>query len=110
MGQDGRADCNIDAGTVVVGGIVRGTISSSEKVIVLASAMVVGDISAPRLVAEDGVIIDGRVAIRGEGEARGSDDISAVGSYRLSSSAFYPSRNRPSVETARATHTHFSSG
>lgn len=69
VGKDGRADCNIDAGTVVVGGIVRGTISSSEKVIILASAMVVGDIYAPRLIVEEGVVIDGTLAIRGEGEA-----------------------------------------
>ncbi len=68
VGKDGRADCNIDAGTVVVGGIVRGTISSSEKVIILSSAMVIGDIYAPRLIVEEGVVIDGTLAIRGEGE------------------------------------------
>ncbi|NBB90473.1 MAG: polymer-forming cytoskeletal family protein [Spirochaetes bacterium] len=68
VGKDGRADCNIDAGTVVVGGIVRGTISSSEKVIILSSAMVVGDIYAPRLIVEEGVVIDGTLAIRGAGE------------------------------------------
>ena len=68
VGKDGRADCNIDAGTVVVGGIVRGTISSSEKVIILSSAMIVGDIYAPRLIVEEGVVIDGTLAIRGVGE------------------------------------------
>ncbi len=109
VGQDGRADCNIEAGTVVVGGIVRGTISSTEKVIILASAMIVGDIYAPRLIAEEGVIIDGSVSIRGEADANSSEGFPARVNYKLNASAFYPSRPQAAVESARAAHTHFPS-
>ena len=64
VGKNGRADCTIEANTVVVGGILRGAIYATEKVIVLASAMVLGNIHAPRLIAEEGVLIDGRLIVR----------------------------------------------
>ncbi len=71
IGRNGRADCTIQAGTVVVGGILRGTIHSTEKVIVLSSALIIGDIYSPRLIVEDGVILDGTFVIRGvEGKVR----------------------------------------
>lgn len=65
IGRNGRADCTIQAGTVVVGGVLRGTIHSTEKVIVLSSALIIGDIYSPRLIVEEGVILDGAFVIRG---------------------------------------------
>jgi cytoskeletal protein CcmA (bactofilin family) len=97
VGKDGRADCNIDAGTVVIGGIVRGTVSSSEKVIILSSAMVVGDVYAPRLIAEEGVVIDGTLSIRGEGETTRSEDAAARRNLRVAGSPRYAA---PPVEQA----------
>ena len=54
VGKNGRAECTIKAGTVVVGGVVRGNIVSAEKVMVLSTGMVIGNISTPRLVVEEG--------------------------------------------------------
>jgi cytoskeletal protein CcmA (bactofilin family) len=68
IGRNGRADCTIEAGTVVVGGVLRGSIYAAETVIVLSSALVLADIHAPRLVAEDGVLLDGVMEISGAGE------------------------------------------
>jgi cytoskeletal protein CcmA (bactofilin family) len=65
VGRNGRADCSINASSVVVGGIVRGAISASEKVVVLSSAVVIGSISSPRLIAEEGVILEGTIHITG---------------------------------------------
>jgi cytoskeletal protein CcmA (bactofilin family) len=65
IGRNGRADCTIYASSVVVGGVVRGTIVSTGKVIILASAVVIGAIHSPRLVAEEGVILDGSLNITG---------------------------------------------
>jgi cytoskeletal protein CcmA (bactofilin family) len=97
VGKDGRADCNIEAGTVVIGGIVRGTVSSTEKVIVLSSAIVIGDVYAPRLIAEEGVVIDGTLSIRGAGEVDRFDDGAARRNLKMTASPRYPSR---SVEQA----------
>ncbi len=65
IGRNGRADCTIQAGTVVIGGILRGTVHSTEKVIVLSSALIIGDVYSPRLIVEEGVILDGTFVIRG---------------------------------------------
>jgi cytoskeletal protein CcmA (bactofilin family) len=65
VGQAGRADCAIDAGSVVVGGLFRGEIYAQEKVVLLSSSVVIGSITAPRLVIEPGVLVHGRCTISG---------------------------------------------
>lgn len=59
IGKSGRAECTIKAGTVVVGGIVKGNIFAEEKVIILSTGMMIGNINSPRLIAEEGVIFNG---------------------------------------------------
>jgi cytoskeletal protein CcmA (bactofilin family) len=74
VGKSGRADCAIEAGTVVVGGMFRGDILAFEKVILLSSCVVLGSVSAPRLVAEEGVLFSGRFRITGSNEALLADE------------------------------------
>ena len=68
VGQAGRADCAIEAATVVIGGVFRGEILATEKVVLLSSAVVIGTITSPRLVAEDGVLLSGRFQVTGSAE------------------------------------------
>ena len=63
VGSNGRVECTMYAGTVVIGGIVHGDIFSSEKVTILSTGMVIGNIQSPRLVIEDGVILNGNCKI-----------------------------------------------
>ena len=63
IGKTGRAECVIQAKTVVVGGIVKGNIFATEKVVALSSGIILGNISAPRLIAENGVILNGKCVI-----------------------------------------------
>jgi len=63
IGRNGRAQCSIHAGTVVVGGVVKGDIVSTEKVVVLSTGMVIGNIATPRLMVEDGVVLNGKCRI-----------------------------------------------
>jgi cytoskeletal protein CcmA (bactofilin family) len=65
IGRNGRAECSIKAGTVVIGGMLKGDIVSTEKVVVLSSGMVIGNITTPRLVVEEGVILNGTCTILG---------------------------------------------
>jgi cytoskeletal protein CcmA (bactofilin family) len=59
VGRNGRAECTMHAGTVVIGGVVKGEITSTEKVIVLSTGLVLGSVTTPRLIVEEGVILDG---------------------------------------------------
>jgi cytoskeletal protein CcmA (bactofilin family) len=65
IGRGGRADCTIDAATVVIGGVFRGTVYASDRVIALETAVIIGNIYSPRLIAEAGVILDGAMHVRG---------------------------------------------
>lgn len=65
IGKDGRCESSIEGSTVIVGGIVKGNVIASEKVVVLASGMIIGDVTAPRFVADEGVMLDGIYAVSG---------------------------------------------
>ena len=63
VGKNGRVDAVIEAGTVVVGGVLKGNIRASEKVVVLSTGMLIGNIVSPRLLVEDGVLMNGTCTI-----------------------------------------------
>lgn len=66
IGKNGRADCTIHAETVVIGGALRGNVYAGERVVVLSSAVVIGNVYAPRLIAEEGVLLNGAFAVSPE--------------------------------------------
>lgn len=70
VGATGRVKTAIVASVVVVEGIVVGDIVASNRVLLLASARVLGDLTAPELIVQDGVILDGSCSI---GPVRGDD-------------------------------------
>ncbi len=74
VGKNGRAECTINASTVVVGGAVKGNIYSSERVIVLSSGMILGNIYTPRLIVEEGVILNGECIIDDDYRKTGKTD------------------------------------
>ncbi len=65
VGSNGRAECTIYAGTVVIGGVVQGNIFAAEKVVVLSTGMIIGNINTPRLIVEDGVVLNGTCTVEG---------------------------------------------
>ncbi len=70
VGKNGRAECTIHAGTVVIGGVMKGNIFAGEKVIVLSTGMIIGNIQTPRLVVEEGVVLNGACQITGSPHRR----------------------------------------
>ena len=63
IGKHGRAECNIIAHTVVIGGMVHGTVSATAKLIILSTAMVIGDVYSPSLTIEEGGILQADFAV-----------------------------------------------
>ncbi len=72
IGKNGRAECTITADTVVIGGVVKGDIVCKEKVVILSTGMLIGNVSTPRLISEDGVILNGFCMIACTDELSGS--------------------------------------
>ncbi len=61
VGRDGRVKANITARVVTVEGNVEGDLLAEEQIILRSSARVMGDITAPRVVLEDGASFKGLV-------------------------------------------------
>jgi len=61
VGSEGRVNANISGRVVVVEGQVEGDLNAKEQIILRSSAQVMGDISAPRVVLEDGASFRGLV-------------------------------------------------
>jgi cytoskeletal protein CcmA (bactofilin family) len=91
VGSEGRVKANISGRVVVVEGRVEGDLNAKEQIILRSSAHVMGDISAPRVVLEDGASFRGLVDMgapaehakpAGESSATqaGSDEKSAASS------------------------------
>lgn len=72
VGREGRVKANITGRIVTVEGAVEGDLRAEEQIVLRPSADVKGDITAPRIVLEDGARFRGMVEM-GEPTRRGKD-------------------------------------
>src|SRR4030042_5108674 len=63
IGQSGEAVTDIKANVVVVGGKVKGNIYATDRVIMLSTGHVEGNIITPGLIMEDGVVFEGNCTL-----------------------------------------------
>ena len=63
VGETGKVKTDIFAKKVVVGGTIIGNIEAEEDVTLLSTGRVFGNITAPRVSIEEGVVIKGEVSI-----------------------------------------------
>jgi cytoskeletal protein CcmA (bactofilin family) len=59
VGSSGRVDANVAVASAVINGVVNGDIVASEKLEFGRTARVVGNIQTPRLVMDDGAVLEG---------------------------------------------------
>jgi cytoskeletal protein CcmA (bactofilin family) len=59
VGSTGRVDANVVVSAAVINGIVNGDIIATERLELGRTAHVVGNVQAPRLVMEDGALLEG---------------------------------------------------
>jgi len=65
VGETGDLQADIEAGTVICRGKMRGTIVASKKVEMHPSSKIVGDVQTPALSIELGAILDGNCNMTG---------------------------------------------
>jgi cytoskeletal protein CcmA (bactofilin family) len=63
IGEQARMKSNVSGTSITIGGIVYGNIHASERVIVLSTALILGDIVTRRIQADDGCLIHGKVMV-----------------------------------------------
>lgn len=86
VGPEGEVRANITARVAVIEGRVEGNIDAEEQVILRSTARVQGDLTAPRVVLEDGARFRGGVDM-GESVERSRASSSASGSASKTSSS-----------------------
>ena len=67
IGEGGVVEGELEVARCVIGGEVRGTIRSTEQVMLHATAKVWADIETPALVMEDGAFLEGAVTMDTKG-------------------------------------------
>lgn len=65
IGEKAVVNASIRAGTVVITGEVVGNVAATERVELRGRARVVGDVEAPVIVIEEGVLFDGHCRMAG---------------------------------------------
>jgi cytoskeletal protein CcmA (bactofilin family) len=65
VGENGVLEADITAGTVICRGKIKGTIKASKRIEIHTNSEVVGNISAPALLVENGAIFDGSCDMTG---------------------------------------------
>jgi cytoskeletal protein CcmA (bactofilin family) len=63
VGANARMRSSITGTNVTIGGVIDGNILASERLIVLSSALIIGDIITRRIEAHEGCLIHGRVRV-----------------------------------------------
>jgi cytoskeletal protein CcmA (bactofilin family) len=69
IGKGAEIKGNINAHSISIAGTIKGNISAKDRIQMLATAKVHGDIKAKRLTVEDGVTFIGRSEVNPTGEA-----------------------------------------
>ena len=76
VGAAGRIEASIRAQSAIIGGVVKGDVYVSDRLRILAGGIVIGNVFAVRLEAEDGTVVNGDVAVTGRPESA-EDDLAA---------------------------------
>jgi cytoskeletal protein CcmA (bactofilin family) len=63
IGEDARMRSNISGTAVTVGGVVHGNVLASERLTVLSTGLIIGDVITRRIQADDGCLIHGKVQV-----------------------------------------------
>lgn len=63
VGPAGKVKTDVTANVVVVEGVVLGNITAESRVMLLSTARVLGNLTTPELIIQDGVILDGECSV-----------------------------------------------
>ncbi|MDR2446195.1 MAG: polymer-forming cytoskeletal protein [Treponema sp.] len=63
IGEKARMKSDVAGTSITIGGVVYGNVIASERLIILSSALVLGDIITRRIQADEGCLIHGKVSV-----------------------------------------------
>ncbi len=81
IGTNGQVDANITVAAAMINGAVNGDIIASEKLQLGRTARVMGNIQSPRLIVEEGAILEGSCSMLKARESQEEEAVSAAAEY-----------------------------
>jgi cytoskeletal protein CcmA (bactofilin family) len=69
IGEEARMRSNISGTAVTIGGVVCGNVLASERLTVLSTGLIIGDVITRRIQADDGCLIHGKIRVCPTGES-----------------------------------------
>ena len=75
VGKSGSIDATVEVASLIIRGVVKGTIKAAEKIEIKEGGQLIGDVSTPTLIMEDGCVFNGsctmpKAAARNSAEAK----------------------------------------
>jgi len=67
--ESGRVKADLVAGQIIIGGDVQGNVFAHDRIEVTDKAKMIGDITAPRVSISEGVLFEGKCAMKAPGAA-----------------------------------------
>jgi cytoskeletal protein CcmA (bactofilin family) len=68
VGEKARIKSDISGTSITIGGVVYGNVLASERLVILSTGLVLGDIVTRRIQADEGCLVHGRVSVCGTDE------------------------------------------
>lgn len=84
IGTNGQVDANVSVAAAMVNGAVNGDIVAKEKLQLGRTARVMGNIQSPRLIVEEGAILEGSCSMLKARETQEEEAVSAATQYTAS--------------------------
>ena len=89
VGANGQVDANIAVAVATINGAVNGDIMATERIQLGRTARVMGNISTPKLMVEDGAVFEGGCSMMSARENQERAATEAQSQYRAAESASY---------------------
>jgi cytoskeletal protein CcmA (bactofilin family) len=105
VGTNGQVDANVAVGTAMVNGVVNGDIIASEKIHLGRTARVIGNIEAPRLIIEEGALLEGGCKMVKALEKQAEEQASASTAATSSSTGYGYEQKAAAATTSYASST-----
>lgn len=75
VGPNGKVKANLDGSNVIIEGVVVGNIKAKNRVMLMPTARVLGDIRTPEIMIQNGVMLEGNLHIANKPEMAIKDAI-----------------------------------
>jgi len=79
IGANGSCAAEVHAKTVIVVGKVTGNVIATERIEIQATGLVNGDVSAPRLIVQEGAVVNGSIEMGAKAKASQAAAAAAAG-------------------------------